>query len=163
MSFHDSDYREIITKAVCGSGRRKVTTTNYATPSHKPASILGCWVINHKYHAKKKAAQTVEVYGSYDVNIWYSYEDNTRTEVVKETIDYCDKIELTSQDMHCLHHDDEVAVKVIQQPNCIQCKIEKDRNDITVEIEKEFEVKIIGETKVNVRVGTVHHHEGKGR
>src|SRR5699024_11256112 len=98
MSFDDSDYREIITRAVCGRGRELTKTTNHVTPSHRPSSILGCWIINHRYNAKKKSANTVEVNGSYDINIWYSYNDNTKTEVVTERITYCDYIPLSVKD-----------------------------------------------------------------
>lgn len=165
MTFLDNDYREIITKAVCGRGRRLTKTTNYVTPSHKPTSILGCWVINHLYHAKKKSKDVVEVHGTYDINIWYSFNDNTKTEVVSEKVNYCDEITLDKRDENCFNDDEEVIAKVIQQPNCLQCKIEKHGNKIAVEVEREFVVKVIGETKVKVRVEPVHHsdhHGGKG-
>ena len=154
MTFQDSDYREIITKAVCGRGRELTKTTNHVTPSHRPSSILGCWIINHRYNAKKKSANTVEVNGSYDINIWYSYNDNTKTEVVTETVDYCDEVELSKKDKNCLHDDNEVVAKVVQQPNCLECKIEEHGNKIAVEVEREFVVQVIGETKVKVKVDT---------
>jgi len=157
MTFLDSDYREIITKAVCGRGRKFTKSMNHVSPSHKPSSILGCWVINHRYHAKKKSLDEVEVHGSYDINIWYSFNDNTKTEVVTETIDYCDEVELSSKDDNCLDDDYEIVANVLQQPNCLQCKIEKEGNQIAVEVEREFVVKVIGETKVNVKVSQPHH------
>jgi|SRR5690625_3529482 len=167
MTFLDSDYREIITKAVCGRGRKLTKSTNHISPSHKPSSILGCWIINHRYHAKKKSDDVVEVHGSYDINVWYSFNDNTKTEVVSETIDYCDEVELSSRDKNCFHGGDEVVAKVIQQPNCLQCKIEKQGNRIAVEVEREFVVKVIGETKVNVKVSPIrekeHHHHKHNR
>ena len=162
MTFLDNDYREIITKAVCGRGRRLTKTTNYVTPSHKPTSILGCWVINHLYHAKKKSRDVVEVHGTYDINIWYSFNDNTKTEVVSEKVNYCDEITLDKRDENCFNDDEEVIAKVIQQPNCLQCKIEKHGNKIAVEVEREFVVKVIGETKVKVRVEPVHHSDHHG-
>jgi len=47
----------------------------------------------------------------------------------------------------------------LQQPNCLQCKIEQKGNKIAVEVEREFVVKLIGETKVNVKVSHSHHKE----
>jgi len=164
MTFLDNDYREIITRAVCGRGRRLIKCTDYVTPSHKPSSILGCWVINHMYRASKKSADIVEVNGSYDINIWYSFNDNTKTEVVTKKVDYCDEIKLSHRDKNCMSDGDEVIAKVVQQPNCLQCKIEKKGNRIAVEVEREFVVKVIGETKVNVRVEPIDkkdHHHGK--
>jgi spore coat protein E len=158
MTFHDSDYREIITKAVCGSGRKQEKTTNHVTPKHIPTSILGCWVINHTYHAKKHEADKVEIRGAYDINIWYSYDDNSKTEVVTETMEYCEEIVLSSQDMNSTH-EDEVIAKVIQQPHCLQCKIEKPDNQIVVEVEKGFMVNVIGETKITVMMAPTNRQE----
>lgn len=154
MDFYDHDYREIITKAVCGTGRQVCKTTNTIMPHHRPASILGCWIINHHYHAKRGKGNHVEIHGSYDVNIWYAFDDNTKTEVVTEKVDYCDHVALSSQDVHCLNNHDDIIVKVVQQPNCLQCKIDSnmDNETIDVEVEKEFVVKVIGETRVNVKV-----------
>lgn len=152
MSFLDQEYREIIVKAVCGKGRKFTQATHSVSPSHRPSSILGCWVINHLYNAKKKSEDTVEVNGSYDINVWYSYNDNTKTEVVTERVTYCDYIPLSVKDDNCITDDCDVIAKVLQQPNCLECKISNQGHKIIVEIEREFLVKIIGETKVNVRV-----------
>ncbi|WP_163971294.1 outer spore coat protein CotE [Oceanobacillus halotolerans] len=152
MSFLDNDYREIITKAVCGKGRKFTQATHNVSPSHRPSSILGCWVINHLYNAKKKSDDTVEVSGSYDINIWYSYNDNTKTEVVTERVTYTDTIPLSVKDDNTLNDEYDVIAKVLQQPNCLECKIANQGQKIIVEIEREFLVQIIGETKVAVKV-----------
>jgi len=152
MTFLDQEYREIITKAVCGKGRKFTKENHSVSPSHRPSSILGCWVINHLYNAKKTSKDTVEVNGSYDINIWYSYNDNTKTEVVTERVSYCDRIPLSIKDENCINDEFDVIAKVIQQPNCLECKIAKKGNKIIAEVEREFIVKIIGETKVYVKV-----------
>ena len=45
-----------------------------------------------------KSKDTVEMIGSYDINIWYSYNDNTKTEVVTERVTYSDHIPLSVKD-----------------------------------------------------------------
>ena len=152
MSFLKKDYREIITKAICGRGRKFTQDTHNVTPTHRPSSILGCWVINHLYHAKKKSADSVEVNGSYEINIWYSYNDNTKTEVVTERVTYRDIVPLSVKDENCLDDDFDVIVKVLQQPNCLESKIDKKGNKICVDVEREFVVQIIGETRLMVKV-----------
>ncbi|MFD1018267.1 outer spore coat protein CotE [Thalassobacillus hwangdonensis] len=151
MSFFDQEYREIITKAVCAKGKKFTQSTNIISPSHRPTSILGCWVINHIYNAKKKG-DYVEVHGSYDVNCWYSFNDNTKTEVVTESVDYCDRVRLSVKDENCVHDDLEVIAKVVQQPNCLEANITSNGQKIKVEVEREFIVDVIGETKLCVRV-----------
>src|SRR5699024_6447895 len=152
MTFLDQEYREIITKAVCGKGRKFTKENHSGCPSHRPSSILGCWVINHLYNAKKTSKDTVEGKGSYDINIWYSYNDNTKTDVVNERVYYCDRIPLSIKDENCINDDLDVIAKVIKQPNYLECNIAKKGNKIIAEIEREYSVKIIGETKVYVKV-----------
>lgn len=154
MTFLQNEYREIITKAVCGSGEKLTCDTKQITPREQPSSILGCWVINHTYHAGKKSANIVEVSGSYDINVWYAFNDNTQTEVVLATIDYRDEIRLTTRDESSLH-DDEVIAKVLKQPNCLRCDITQKNDRIEVEVERGFVVNVIGETKVMVKVEPV--------
>lgn len=150
MSFFERDYREIITKAVIGKGKKFTESTHTISPSHRPTSILGCWVINHIYNAKKKGDH-VEVSGSYDINVWYSYNDNTKTEVVTERVTYCDYVKLSVKDDNCIHDDFEVIAKVVQQPNCLEATISGNGQKIVVEVEREFVVDVIGETKLCVK------------
>ncbi|MFD2208902.1 outer spore coat protein CotE [Virgibacillus halophilus] len=159
MSFLEKDYREIITKAVCGKGKKFTQETHSVTPSHRPSSILGCWVINHLYNAKKKSDDAVEVNGSFDINIWYSYNDNTKTEVVTERVTYCDIVPLSIKDDHCISDEYDVICKVIQQPNCLECTIAGKGHKINVDIEREFLIQVIGETKIYVRVNPKGHNE----
>src|SRR5690625_3239112 len=88
MSLLKKEYREIITKAIRERGRKFTQDSHTVTPEHRPSSILRCWVINNLYRAKKKSADSVEVNGSYEINIWYSCNDNTKTEVVTERVTY---------------------------------------------------------------------------
>lgn len=152
MSFLDQQYREIITKAVIGKGRKFRQETDIITPAHRPSSILGCWIINHHYHAKLTKEDTVEIRGSYDANIWYAYNDNTKTEVITERMEYCDTVTLTIRDKQHFGEECDVIAKVIQQPNCLECSIDKKGNKIKVDVEREFLVEVIGETKVCVKV-----------
>ncbi|MFC7392624.1 outer spore coat protein CotE [Scopulibacillus cellulosilyticus] len=147
----DNGYREIITKAICGKGKKFSQTAHTVSPSHKPSSILGCWVINHKYktHYQKDC---VIVEGSYDVNIWYSYSNNTKTEVVTETVTYRDQVALTIKDKKVISDQLEVAARTLQEPNCLEANISPNGNKIVAQVEREFLVEVIGETKVRVRV-----------
>jgi spore coat protein E len=144
-------YREIITKAVVGKGRKYTKSTHTIGPTHNPTSILGCWVINHVYKAKR-AGEYVEVYGSYDVNIWYSHDDNTKTEVVTETMSYKDEVRLRFKDDESFGDDYEIIARVIQHPNCLEAVISPNGNKIVVQVEREFVVEVVGETKVCVMV-----------
>lgn len=151
MTDYGQNYREIITKAVCGNGKKRIQSTDEVMPNQHPSSVLGCWVINHEYRAKKIEGHVVQIEGSYDINVWYSFQENTKTEVVSERVAYCDDIPLSQVDEFSLDNMNDVTAEVMKQPNCIQCSIAEDKK-IHVEIEREFAVEVIGETKVKVQV-----------
>ncbi|PKR78694.1 outer spore coat protein CotE [Halalkalibacillus sediminis] len=147
----DREYREIITKAVCGKGKKFSETSHMVSPNHRPTSILGCWIINHQYEAKKRG-KYVEVSGAYDINVWYSYSDNTKTEVVTERKQYVDKIPLAMRDEKCISSNFDVVARATQQPNTLECQIVDQGAKVKVELEREFVVDLIGETKVWAKV-----------
>lgn len=140
--------RQIITKAVVAKGKKATQSSHSIRPAHTPSSILGCWIINHKYEAKK-VDKTVEIHGSYDINCWYSYEDNTKTDVVNEKVTYKDVIQLKYRDENTIE-DKEVIAQVLQQPNCVEAVISPNGNKILVTAEREMLVELIGETKIVV-------------
>lgn len=146
------EYREIITKAVVAKGRKFTKSNHTICPDNSPSSILGCWIINHTYEAEK-VGKTVEISGYFDINVWYSYNNNTQTEVVTERVKYTDVIKLKYRDPDCLE-DHDVIARVLQQPNCIEAVISPNGNKIIVHVEKEFIVEVIGETKICVEVCT---------
>jgi|SRR5699024_3979877 len=150
MTISNQDYREIITKAICGRGRKRVQSSDQIKPQQHPSSVLGCWIINHQYEATSGGEEKVQITGTYDVNIWYSYKENTKTDVVTDKVQYTDEIPLTDVDSQSVTSFDEVVASVIKQPNCIQCKI-GDNGEIDVDIEREFMVEVVGETKVQVK------------
>lgn len=143
--------REIITKAVCGKGRKFSTVTHTVTPPHHPTSILGAWIINHQYEAAK-AGNGVEVIGSYDINIWYSYDKNSQTDVAKETVTYAELVPLSYVDPRHRSSTEEVAAEATQEPNCVEATVSSNGSNVIIRVEREYAVEMIAETKVVVVV-----------
>ncbi|MDG5470368.1 outer spore coat protein CotE [Jeotgalibacillus sp. ET6] len=149
-----SEYREIITKSVVAKGRKFTQSHHTIHPPHRPTSILGCWIINHKYEAKK-VGKKVEVYGTFDVNVWYSHHDNTKTSVVIENVSYKDTIKLKYRDPD-YYDDNEIIARVLQQPNCLEASISDCGSKVIVQVEREIVVECVGETKMCV----IFHRDG---
>ncbi|MEK3881351.1 outer spore coat protein CotE [Paenibacillus sp. PL2-23] len=143
--------REIITKAVCGKGRKFSTVTHTVTPPHHPTSILGAWIINHQYEAVR-SGDGIEVIGTYDINIWYSYNKNSQTEVAKESVQFVENVPLSYVDPKHRASTEEVSAEVLQEPNCIEANISSNGASVIVRVEREFAVEMIAETKVCVAV-----------
>ena len=40
-------FKEIVTKAVVGKGKKRFTNNYSIDVDNKPSTVLGCWVINH--------------------------------------------------------------------------------------------------------------------
>ena len=138
-----NNYREIVTKAVVSKGKKLFTSTNTVTVNN-PSTILGCWVINHNFNGVKEGNKII-IDGSYDVNIWYSFDNDTKTDVVKENIKYSEVINMRDRDNVS---GEEIIVRSLKQPNCI--KIDIDGNNIIYTIEKELGIELVGDIKVKI-------------
>lgn len=138
-------YKEIVTKAVIGKGKKKYRNTYQITVENTPTTILGCWIINHNFSAKE-SNNTVLINGSFDANIWYSYDNDTKTTVVSKNITYTEseKLSLATKDIT----NKDVIIRSLKQPTCVKAK--EEGNTINLEIEKELGIEIIGDTKVKV-------------
>lgn len=138
-----SNYKEIVTKAVVSKGK-KLFTTNHSVSVSNPSTVLGCWVINHNFNGIKNGNNIV-IEGSYDVNIWYSYDNDTKTDVVKETNTYREIVHMRNVDNI---DGEEIIVRSLKQPNPI--KVEIDNNNINYVIEKELGIELVGDVKVKI-------------
>ena len=140
-----ANYKEIVTKAVIAKGKKSFTTKASINVNNSPSTILGCWVINHNFSGEKVGKQIV-VNGSYDVNIWYSYDNDTKTEVVKETNHYSEVINMRSRDEES--STEEIIVRSLKQPNCL--KVDINGNSIEYVVEKELGIELVDDVKVKV-------------
>ncbi|SEB60021.1 outer spore coat protein CotE [Paenibacillus sp. GP183] len=147
----DMQCREIITKAVCGKGRKFSHVSHTVTPPFSPSSILGAWLINNQYEAIQ-SGDGVEVVGTYDINIWYSHDRNTKTDVAKETVTYVEIVPLTYLDKKHKSATAEVSAVATQEPNCVEASISSSGDSVVIRVEREYQVEMIAETKVCVKV-----------
>ncbi len=138
-------YKEIVTKAVIGKGKKKYKNSYEISVENTPTTVLGCWIINHNFKAKEENDKVV-INGSFDANIWYSYDNDTKTTVTTKSISYEETEKLSLSDKEVTNRD--IIIRSLKQPTCISAK-EKD-NVIELEIEKELGIEIIGDTKVKV-------------
>ncbi|MFZ4454229.1 outer spore coat protein CotE [Salibacterium aidingense] len=150
-SENDARYREIVTKAVCGKGKKHCKDTHVIKPPQKPSSILGCWIINHEYEADRKG-DSIEVNGHYDVNVWYSYDDNTKTDVMTGNVSYSELIPLKMKQKELISDEVDVIARAVKQPNTLEASIGEKGKDVEVEVEKEFSAELVGETKVCIQI-----------
>ena len=145
-----ASYKEIVTKAVIGKGKKYFKNNYTIEAANKPSTVLGCWVINHKFKGYK-SGEKIGVDGSYDVNIWYSYENDSKTTVVNKQIKYNEIFNVKAKQEADLTGDTDIIVRTLKQPTCSKVDITEDGN-ISFDIEKELGVEVVGETKMKIAI-----------
>jgi len=144
-----NDIREIVTKAIVERGKKTIRFIEKVKTSHPVESVLGCWVLNHRFQAEK-TTEGVLVTGLFEANIWFSYDNNSKTDVAKETIQYQHDIKTKRKINDYLENNTDVIVRMIQPPVCSDVKIVD--NLIEIEVLLEVAAEVIGETKMRVSV-----------
>ena len=74
-------------------------------------TVLGCWVINHDIKGRKDGDR-IKIYGSYDINIWYSYDGNTKTDVISKKINYQESVKVKIKENGDLNDNSEILIYV---------------------------------------------------
>lgn len=141
-------YKEIVTKAIIGKGKKYYKNTYVIETENSPSTVLGCWVINHKFKGNDIGGKIV-VDGSFDVNIWYSYDNDTKTTVITKKISYSEAM-MVRQKEGVDSSNKDIIVRSLKQPNCISAS--EDGKSISIDIEKELGIEIVGDTKVKVAI-----------
>lgn len=143
-----ASYKEIVTKAVIGKGKKTFITSHSVRPMDDASTVLGCWVINHNFFGTK-VGDSIRIEGSYDVNIWYSSGNDTKTEVVNQSNTYFETVKVNRR-TELEGANEEIIVRSLKQPSCIKAEI----NDglINYTIEKELGIEIVGDTKVKIAI-----------
>ncbi len=110
---------------------------------------MGCWIINHKFNGVNNNG-LVNILGTYDINVWYSYDSDTKTAVTTKSVDYQDKMPVRLKDNSILTNNEEIIVRSLKQPSVSNVTINGDTVDLV--IEKELGVEVIGDTKIKVSI-----------
>ena len=104
--------------------------------------------MTHRFSGKE-VDDRIEIDGSFDVNLWYSYDNDTKTSVITKNIPYKEMVTVAQKETTDSSSKD-IIVRSLKQPSCISAK-EKD-NTIVIDIEKELGVEIVGDTKVKIAI-----------
>ncbi len=144
-----ANYKEIVTKAVIGKAKKTNSMHFSFTPDDKVDTVLGCWVINHNFSGSNQAGK-VGVAGSFDVNVWYAYDNDTKTKVNTKKFGYNELLKVPLKDEATLTNNSEIIVRSLKQPTVTNVNIVD--GQIVLDIEKELGVEIVGDTKIKVPV-----------
>ncbi len=144
-----SNYKEIVTKTVVGKGKKTFSNNYNLTPENTPNTVLGCWVINHNFNGTNNKNE-VTINGSFDVNVWYSYDNDSKTAVTTRNFTYQELLRLRVKEPNNLSSNNEIIVRSLRQPTVQDVKIKG--TEVLLTIEKELGVEIVGESKVKIAI-----------
>ena len=144
-----NNYKEIVTKTVIGKGKKTFKNDYELTTDTDVDTVLRCWVINHKIHGKKDD-EYIKINGSYDINIWYSYDNNTKTNVVSKKMFYEEKVRVKVRENGDLNDDSEIIIRSLKNPTCID--VSNEDKTIKYTISKELGIEIVGDAKIRIPV-----------
>lgn len=150
--------REVITKAVCGTGTYKYQRSiDLEVPvSHDTVQVLGNFVSNAVLTEAKvvdstKYGKAVQVKGHYDVHVWYAYDQETRA--AKSTVTFIEYIPIKMHGGESISNPQAFA-NIVQKPRCRKAYVKKlgDKSVIRVEIEQDLSAEVVGTTKLKVGI-----------
>lgn len=143
------DVREIVARTVVAKGHKVINLNHSIKLDVIPYSILGCWVINHNY---KTYLEDEKAYidGEFEVNIWYSVEQNTKTLIAKDIVKYKKEIKLKQMFKEYIKGSTEIIIEESVYPHVNDAKIVDD--SIQSEINFDLTALLIGDAKMIVSI-----------
>ncbi|MBR5662835.1 MAG: outer spore coat protein CotE [Bacilli bacterium] len=144
-----ASYKEIVTKTVIGKAKKTSKNNIVINPEQMPSTVLGCWVINHAFKGLSDKG-LVKINGSFDVNVWYSYDSDHKTAVTSKTFNYTDSMNVPIKSESEFNDESEIIVRSLKQPTVSDVKI--NGNEVSLVVEKEMGVEIVGEGKIKVTI-----------
>jgi len=148
--------REIITKAVCGTGTYTYQRSiDLEVPVNNNIQVLGHFVSNADIEQASvvdhnKYGKSVQVRGRYNVHVWYAYDQDTQA--AKTTVTFIEHIpiKMYGGESKAL----EPLVHIIQKPRCNKAYVKNldDKSVIRVEIEQTLGTEVSGMTTLKIGV-----------
>lgn len=159
FSSDSRQYKEIITKAVCGNIKKFFQVNKEIRPpeGQQASQVLGYTVTEFQFAGKTSLRETIvnqetgiNISGTFEIHIWYAYNSGKCTNVIKQTLPFKEIIPITDIASDVIKPVD-ATVEIIKSPECQEATITDD-NKIKVNLELGVLVEIIGETRIWVRI-----------
>ena len=107
--------------------------------------------ITHEFEGSRND-DLIDINGSFEVNIWYSTEQNMKTDIIREKVTYKKDIKVKRIVTEYLKNSDDILVKILKHPTVTNAKIID--GEIKIDVDFEILAEVIGETKMQVTVFT---------
>ena len=119
-------YREIAAKTLTGKGKINQTIEKDIFISNDISKTLGCWIINLKNEIIRKNSD-IFIKGSYDIQLWYAINENQKSEVYIETIEFIEKVNMSYRNLKVVDNEIYTKVYVPKYPTCSSMELLEDK------------------------------------
>lgn len=119
-------YREIMAKTLTGKGKINQVIEKELFISNEISKTLGCWIINLKHEIIRENLD-IFVKGSYDIQLWYALNNNQKSEVYNETIEFYEKVNMSYRDLKVIDNEIYTKVYVPKYPSCTSMELDENK------------------------------------
>ena len=140
--------REIIAKTLVGKGKLAIQEKQVIKLEENISKPLGCWIINHKYDSKK-IDKNIELNGTYDIQIWYAYDDDQKTNVFYKTITFSGVFLISWKNIKTIDDETKQKVHVIKYPTAVAMNQMND-HEVEIVIESVYFVDVFQDSIITV-------------
>ncbi|WP_066634868.1 outer spore coat protein CotE [Desulfolucanica intricata] len=151
-----NSYREIITKAVCGTARKNIRLEKniFLPAAYTPSKILGAKITKFNLHpviteSLSRQHPEIQISGAFEINAWYSFDEGRVTDIARELLDFKETFHINDYDPHTMNEAD-VRIMITRFPECKNVTLRENKS-MSFDIELGLYVEVIGETKLYVR------------
>ena len=97
-----------------------------------------CWIINLKHEIIRKNLD-IFVKGSYDIQLWWALDENQKSEVYIETIEFVEKVNMSYRNLKVIDNEIYTKIYVPKYPVCTNMELLEDKK-IKLNIEATYYV-----------------------
>ena len=129
-------YREIAAKTLTAKGKLSYFYEKILLLEENVSKLLGCWIIDLKHNTYVKNKE-VHLKGSYSIQLWYAINNDQKSSVFEERVEFDEIISMSYRDYETLSDDMFLKVFISKYPTCLGMEI-NENNEIVLKIEGEF-------------------------
>ncbi len=135
--------REIAVKTLTGKGKLSYFKEQKIVLGSNVSKLLGCWIINLKhetYHQDKN----IYLKGSYSIQLWYALDDDQKSSVYEEKIEFDEKFNMAYKGLATLNDEMFLKVFISKYPTCGGMNLLEDKS-VILKIDSEFYLDVFQE------------------
>ena len=125
---------EVAVKTLIGKGHQFFAKELSIDLGSNISKALGCWIINHKYETYN-IGRELHIRGSYDIEMWLALDDDQKSEVKRERVEFDELVNSAYKNIITLNDDLYLKTIVKHYPTCSKLELKDGKLEILIESE----------------------------